>query len=204
VRIDPAKKTVFLEKEGMRLDLGGIAKGYITDQGMDGLSRMGVDTALVNAGGDIRVSAGPQSPWWRVGLQDPLEKGRLLGVFLLRGGAVVTSGTYERYLETKEGKFAHILNPSTGRPVEGLLSATVIAEEAFLADALATALMVKGSKDGIALLSNFPSAKAVLVEQDGTVWVEDRLRDMLKLDPFPTGNTPRFYSSVPVSGDSQR
>jgi thiamine biosynthesis lipoprotein len=204
VRTDPGAKTVFLAKEGMRLDLGGIAKGYVTDQGMTWLSRLGIETALIDAGGDIRVSGRPESPWWRVGLQDPLERGHLLGVFRLREGAVVTSGTYERFFETEEGRFAHILNPSTGQPVEGLLSVTVIAEEAYLADALATALMVKGRKDGIALLRHFPAAKGVLVEPSGAIWVEDGLKDVLELGPLPSGNTLRFYTSPPPSGDNRR
>jgi thiamine biosynthesis lipoprotein len=204
VRVDAGARTVFLPKEGMRLDLGGIAKGYIIDQGMAWLNRQGIETALINAGGDIRVCGSPESPWWRVGLQDPLERGHLLGVFLLRDGTVATSGTYERYFETEEGTFAHILNPSTGQPVEGLLSVTVIAEEAFLADALATALMVRGRKDGFVLLKAFPSAKGVLVEPDGTIWVEDRLKDVLKLGPLPSRNALRFYASVPVSRDNRR
>ena len=204
VRTDPGTKTVFLEKEGMRLDLGGIAKGYIVDQGMAWLNGQGVQAALINAGGDIRVSGSPEDPAWRIGLQDPIEEGNLLGVFLVREAAVVTSGTYERYFETAGGRFPHILNPKTGRPVEGLLSATVIAEESFLADALATALMVRGRKEGISLLRSFPSAKGVLVEQDGTIWVEEGLKDVLKLDPLPPRNTLRFYSSGSASSDNQR
>ena len=204
VKIDGRAKTVFLEKEGMRLDLGGIAKGYIVDQGMVWLNGQGVQAALITAGGDIRVSGSPEHPAWRIGLQDPLEEGNLLGVFLVREAAVVTSGTYERYFETAEGRFAHILDPTTGRPVEGLLSATVVAEESFLADALATALMVRGRKEGISLLKSFPFAKGVLVEQDGTIWVEEGLRDVLRLDPLPPRNTLRFYTSVQVLMEKAR
>ena len=204
VKIDGRAKTVFLEKEGMRLDLGGIAKGYIVDQGMVWLNGQGVQAALINAGGDIRVSGSPEHPAWRIGLQDPLEEGNLLGVFLVREAAVVTSGTYERYFETAEGRFAHILDPKTGRPVEGLLSATVVAEESFLADALATALMVRGRQEGISLLKSFLFAKGVLVEQDGTIWVEEGLRDVLRLDPLPPRNTLRFYTSVQVLMEKAR
>ena len=200
VRIDPEAKTVFLEREGMRIDLGGIAKGYIADQGMDWLHKGGIQAALINAGGDVLASGGPDSPSWRIGLQDPLERGGLLGVFLVRAGAVVTSGSYERYFETKEGRFTHILNPETGRPVEGLLSVTVIAEEAFAADGLATALMVKGRRDGISLLGRIPSTKGVLVEGDGTIWVEEGLRDVLKLNPLPSRYTLRFYPAPRPGG----
>lgn len=193
VRVDRERKTVFLEKEGMRLDLGGIAKGYIVDQAMAWLNGRGLRDVLINAGGDIRASGQPQSPPWRIGVQDPFEKGRLLGFFSLQKGAVVTSGTYERYFEAEGRRFAHIMDPATGRPVEGLLSATVIAEESFLADALATAVMVKGRQEGISMLGRFPGARGVFVERDGTIWVAKGLKDVLELAPLPAGNAVRFY-----------
>lgn len=198
VRVDREMKTVFLEKEGMRLDLGGIAKGYIVDQAMAWLNGRGLRDALINAGGDIRASGTAESPPWRIGVQDPFEKGRLLGSFSLQQGAVVTSGTYERYFEREGRRFAHIMDPTTGRPVEGLLSATVIAEESFLADALATAVMVKGRQKGIAMLGRFPGARGIFVERDGTVWVAEDLKDILELAPVSSGNAVRFYGP-PVS-----
>ncbi len=191
-------KTVFLEKEGMRLDLGGIAKGYIVDQAMAWLNGRGLRDALINAGGDIRASGTAESPPWRIGVQDPFEKGRLLGFFSFQQGAVVTSGTYERYFEGEGRRFAHIMDPATGRPVEGLLSATVIAEESFMADALATAVMVKGRQEGIAMLGRFPGARGVFVERDGTIWVAEDLKDVLELAPLPSRNAVRFYGA-PVS-----
>ncbi len=199
VRIDRNRKTVFLEKAGMRLDLGGIAKGYIADQGMACLQQRGIRDALINAGGDIRSSCSADSPPWRIGLQDPLKKGRLLGVFVFRSGAVVTSGTYERYFETKAGRFTHIMNPRTGRPVEGLLSVTVVAARAFLADGLATAIMVKGRREGVSLLGRLPRARGVLVERDGTIWVAEGLKGTLELGSLPAGNTVRFYGAAPLS-----
>jgi thiamine biosynthesis lipoprotein len=195
VRVDREMKTVFLEKEGMRLDLGGIAKGYIVDQAMAWLNSRGLRDVLINAGGDILASGGAESPPWRIGVQDPFEKGRLLGFFSLQQGAVVTSGTYERYFEEDGRRFAHIMDPATGRPVEGLLSATVIAEETFLADALATAVMVKGRQEGIAMLGRFPGARGVFVERDGTIWVAEGLKDLLELAPLPFGNAVRFYGT---------
>ncbi len=199
VRVDRDKKTVFLEREGMRLDLGGIAKGYIADRGMALLKRGGVRQALINAGGDIRASGGTVARPWRIGLQDPSEEGRILGVFSFREGAVVTSGTYERYFKAKDKRFAHIMNPGTGQPVEGLLSATVISDETFLADALATAIMVRGRQGGVALLGRFPTARGVLVEEDGTIWVDENLKDALEFGPLPSEYTVRFYASTPSS-----
>lgn len=195
VRVDRKAKTVFLETAGMRLDLGGIAKGYIADRAMAWLNSGGIRDALVNAGGDIRVSGGTESPPWRVGLQDPLDRGRLLGFFSLERGAVVTSGNYERYFEKGGERFAHILDPGTGRPVKGLLSVTVLAGESFLADALATAVMVRGRGDGIGLLSRFPGVRGVLVDEEGTIWVEESLKDVLEMGSLPSRYTVRFYGS---------
>ena len=108
-------------------------------------------------------------------------------------GAVVTSGTYERYLESRQGRLSHILDPRTGRPVKGTVSATVLADEAALADALATALMVKGTGEGIRLLRRLGSVKGVLVEEDGALWVDSRLKGVLKLEPMPGRSGLRFY-----------
>ena len=116
----------------------------------------------------------------------------------MQQGAVVTSGTYERYFEEEGRRFAHILDPATGRPIEGLLSATVIADESFIADGLATAIMVKGRQEGIAMLGEFPGARGVFVEQDGTIWVAEELKDVLELGPLSSRNTVRFYGP-PVS-----
>ncbi len=201
VRVDPAAKTVFLEKAGMRLDLGGIAKGYITDMGVAWLKGEGVPDVLINAGGDIRVSSGAGSRAWRVGVRDPLKKDGLLALLSLREGAVVTSGTYERYFEQGEKRFAHIMDPKTGRPVEGLLSVTVVADDSFLADALATAVMVTGRKDGIALLGRISGVRGVLVERDGTVWIPHDLKDPLDLAPLPSAYAVRFYGA-PLSSFS--
>jgi thiamine biosynthesis lipoprotein len=203
VRVDRERMTVFLEQDEMRLDLGGIAKGYLVDRAMAWLEESGIPNALVNAGGDIRVSGTAESPPWRVGLQDPFEGGRLLGALSVERGAVVTSGTYERYFEREGKRFHHIMDPATGRPVEGLASVTVVAEEAFLADALATAVMVKGRQEGISMLGLFPGARSVLVERDGTIWIAEALKEALELGLLPSGNALRFYgapgSSLPGS-----
>ncbi len=191
--LNQQKKTVFLERQGARLDLGGIAKGYVVDHGLDWLNGKGIQNILINAGGDIRASGNKQHPVWRVGLQDPFEKGKLLGVFLIESGAIVTSGTYERFFEAGEKKYSHILNPDTGHPVTGLVSATVWADKAAFADALATALMVIGRKDGIAVLGRIRSAQGVFIEEDGTIWIDKDLKTVLKLRPLPERNSVKFF-----------
>jgi len=196
VRRDPEARTVFLEREGARLDLGGIAKGYIVDQGVQGLRAQGMDCVMINAGGDIRASGCGGAPVWKVGLQDPFEKGRLLGVFLVRDRAVVTSGSYERYFENEQGRFSHILDPHTGRPAAGPVSVTVLADRADIADGLATAFMVTGREKGMALLRRLGSVEAVFVEADGSIWMDGRLRDRFEPGPLPEKMTIRYYSAA--------
>ncbi len=193
IKADQQEKTVFLEGQGTRLDLGGIAKGYVVDYGLGRLEGKGFQNVLINAGGDIRAVGNKQEPLWKVGLQDPFEKGKLLGVFLIEDGAIVTSGTYERFIETEEGTYSHILNPGTGFPAKGLVSATVFADQAAYADALATALMVLSRPEGISLLRRLRSVQGVLVEEDGTIWVDEDLKAVLKLEALPKRNRVKFF-----------
>jgi len=148
---------------------------------------------MINAGGDIRASGCEETPPWRVGLQDPFRKDRLLGVFHVRSGAVVTSGSYERYFENDQGRYSHILDPRTGRPARGPVSVTVMAPRAAFADALATAFMVTGRKEAMGLLRGWGSVRAVFVEEDGSIWVDERQRDRFHPGSIPPGMTVRFY-----------
>ncbi len=200
VRVDLEAGTIRLARPGMRVDLGGIAKGFVVDKGTAWLRSAGIRRCLVNAGGDIRVTGGGRDRPWRVGIRDPFRRGGLLGVLRVREGAVVTSGTYERYLETREGRFPHILDPRTGLPVRGPVSVTVVGPEAALADALATALMVKGRRGGIELLGRLEGVKALFVEGDRTVWAEEDLGKILELRSPWARDKVRFFPCGALPG----
>lgn len=199
VRTNRERKTVYLEQKGVRLDLGGIAKGYIVDQGIRCLKEAGIRHALIHAGGDLRTLGDRQGSPWRIGLQDPGDPQRLLGVFRVKDAAVVTSGNYERYFESPKGRFGHILDPHAGRPVEGLLSVSVVAEDAAYADALATAFMVKGKEGTLALVSGLPSVQIVLIEVGGAIWVSRGLEKVLEWGGLPAGYTVEFLPGPPSS-----
>ena len=156
--------------EGMEIDLGGIAKGYIADRVADMLREGGAETALLNFGGNI-VTTGPKpdgSPW-HIGLQSP---GGTWGedywaVTSLERGTVVTSGVYERGFELDSRRYHHILDPRTGYPAEsGLLSVTIRGEDSMLADGLATAALVLGAEKGVALAARF-GCQAIALTEDG-------------------------------------
>ena len=138
-------RTVRSTTRGLKLDLGGIAKGAVVDAILALLGPHGIDSALVNAGGDLAVAGQPrgQRPW-RVGIQDPRSDG-LLGVLELADGeAAFTSGDYERFYEYRGQRLHHLLDPATGRPVFHTQAVTVIGTDSASADAAATALFVAG------------------------------------------------------------
>lgn len=162
---------VGLAREGMALDLGGIAQGYAADRAIAVLRAHGVSQGLVDVGGEVAVlgtrPAAPGEPAgqrWRVGIQHPRDPQRLVATVLLSDGAVATSGDYERYFEYQGRRFCHLIDPRTGRPATGLVSASVLHPSAAVADALATAVMVLGPRDGAALIRAWPGARAILVD----------------------------------------
>ncbi|MDQ6978746.1 MAG: FAD:protein FMN transferase, partial [Mariprofundaceae bacterium] len=128
------------------LDLGGIAKGYALDQGMAVLQQHGMVNAMINAGGDIRLSGLHGERPWRIGIRDPQRQGSVVGVLELSGNqSVVTSGDYERFFIWHGTRYHHILDPHRGYPAMVAHSSTIIAPTATLADAWSTALFVAGS-----------------------------------------------------------
>jgi thiamine biosynthesis lipoprotein len=127
VQLDPVAKTVRFRQPGVSIDLGGIAKGYAVDRAIERLRAMGIERALVKAGGDLRViGAPPGKPAWTVQLEDPRMSGAREEI-PLRDAALSTSGDYENYFEYEGRRYSHILNPRTGFPVEGVVACTVIA-----------------------------------------------------------------------------
>lgn len=164
---------------GIRVDLDAIAKGYAVDRAVAVLEEQGVESAIVDAGGDVGLlGAPPRAEGWRVGVKHP-RSGGLLGVLTLDGGAVATSGDYQRYTTVEGRRFHHILDPSTGYPASGVVSVTVSAETAVDADGLATAVFVMGSERGMGLVEKLPGVEAVIVtgeEEIGEILVSSGLR----------------------------
>lgn len=151
-----------------KLDFGGIAKGYAIDRGIAVLRAHGVHNAILDAGGDLRVIGDHHGKPWRIGLRHPRRHGDTLGWFEAKGDvSIVTSGDYERYFFYHGRRYQHILDPRTGMPAAGSMSATVVASNATLADAWSTALFVLGPK-GLPLL-DARGMQAVLVDADGKV-----------------------------------
>ncbi len=162
-----------LLKEGMQIDLGGIAKGYAADEVKRIITEMGSSSALVNLGGNIMlVGTKPDGTDWRIGVQDPGSgRGDYVMIVSLEEGTVVTSGIYERFF-TREGEhFHHILDTKTGFPAENELeSITIIAENSAFADALSTAAFVLGLEQGLQYMEDIPEAEAVFLTKDKKIY----------------------------------
>ena len=165
--LEPKEKKAALRKEGQSIDLGGIGKGYVSDQCARTLQENGISSAFINIGGNVSTLGNkPDSSPWNVGIRHPRKENGLLGVVKVTNKAVVTSGDYERYFIDAEGnRRHHILNPTTGYPVDaGLISVTVIYDNAIIGDALSTAIFASGAENGMKYLAHFPGAEAILVD----------------------------------------
>ena len=157
---------------GMGLDLGGIAKGYIADKLREYLSENGVDSALINLGGNVLTLGGkPDGSNFTIGVQKPFgQNSDILGACRLKGMSVVTSGIYERYFVEDDRLYHHILDTKTGYPVENeLYSVTIISPTSTDGDALSTICFALGSEDGMALIETLDGIECVYCLSDGTL-----------------------------------
>ncbi len=169
VELDPARRTVRFLSPGLELDLGAIGKGYALDRVADSLRKLAVAGALIGAGQSSYYALGapPGEPGWSIKVPAPAHAGRTLSTVRLRDAAVSTSGGYGKSFERAGRHYGHILDPRSGRPVEGMLQVTVLAASAADADALSTSLFVLGAEEGAKLLQGGPGAAALLI--DGTL-----------------------------------
>lgn len=171
VEIDDRAGTVRLPVAGMKLGLGGIAKGWALDEAAKLLRSRGVRNFSVTAGGQVYVGGQHGDRPWRVGIRNPRGSGDdILAVFDAHDASASTSGDYEHFFNVDGVLYHHILDPSTGMPARGLRSVTVLAADATLADALSTALMVLGRAKSLALLEKFPGVECVLIDDHGEMW----------------------------------
>ncbi len=167
VAFDPASRRIRFRGDGVQLDLGGLAEGYVVDRVVALLKAGGVRKGLVNLGGDLRVFGGTAGDPFEIGVQHPRRAGELLGRVRVEDGAVGTSGDYEQYVSVGGRRYSHILDPTTGRPVPWSPSVTVLAGDAITADALATGLSVLGAERGLAVARRLAGVECLFVRQDG-------------------------------------
>jgi len=199
VKFDSAAGTIHFARRGMRIDLGGIAKGYAVDQAMAVLRARGVKNALVDASGNMMsLGTPPASEHWRIGLRDPRDRVPYFARVWLDGDAISTSANYEQFVAKDGKRYGHILDPRTGQPASGLLAVTVVAADATTTDSWDTPLYVLGLEAAKAKALAHPDIATVLVAPGApaeggsgrdTVWVESVLKDRFALEP----NAERWF-----------
>ena len=169
-------------KDGVMIDLGGIAKGYAVAEGVATLREHGVTEALVDAGGDVYALGTRGGAPWKVGIRSPRGE-ELLGYMEVEDMAVMGSGDYERFFIHEGKRYHHIFDPKTGYPAEGLAGLTVISPEPMMADAWATALFVLGPETGFRIAEEMPNLEAVMVTTSGEVLYTSGMGTELKAVP---------------------
>jgi thiamine biosynthesis lipoprotein len=167
IRLMPADHSVRFAKSGVKIDLGGIAKGHAVDNGIRLLQQMDIKNALVTAGGDTRVIGNRWGRPWQIGVRDPRDKNKMAARIPLENVAVSTSGDYERFFEQDGIRYHHIINPKTGDSARELQSVTIIGPDATSTDALSTSIFVMGRERGLQLINRLPDIDAILIDNKG-------------------------------------
>lgn len=181
--LDPSSRSVRFARAGMRIDLGGFAKGLAVDQGAAVLRAHGIGHAIVTAGGDSRILGDRRGRPWCIGVRDPRKADALAAVLPLADVAVSTSGDYERYFEQDGVRHHHVIDPATGRSARGARSVTIVAPDGLTSEALSKSVFVMGVDPGMRLIESLPGVDAVVVDADGLLHYSAGLLDGTRMLP---------------------
>ena len=174
--LDRAKSTIFLKKPGMKIGFGALGEGYAADRCRAMMQQAGIPAGIVNATGDMSAwGKQPDGQDWVIGIKDPAQQGELFAILPLVHGAVVTSGSYEKFVVLDGKRYSHIINPATGYPATGLMSVTVFGPSTERANGFSTSMMVLGKEAGLKLINSFPEYSCVMVADDGQVFTSENL-----------------------------
>lgn len=168
--LDRENKTVFLKLEGMKIGFGAIGKGYAADKAKALLISKGVPAGIINASGDMNTwGKQPNGKEWKVAITNPMNKNKVFALLPITDGAIVTSGDYEKYVSFNGKRYTHIIDPRTGYPTSGIISVTVFAPKAELADALATSVFVMGKEAGLDRINQLPGIECIIIDDKGNI-----------------------------------
>src|ERR1700732_2106300 len=194
--LDEAHHTVRFEHPGMRIDLGGIGKGYAVDRGVEVLKARGITRAVVTAGGDSRIIGDRMGRPWLVAIRHPDDPKKVVTRIPLSDSAMSTSGDYERYFDEGGVRYHHIIDPRTGHSASKVRSATVLAPTATQTDGMSKTAFVLGPEKALEIINRMPEYDAVFVCPDGRVLYSNGLRPPLQRPAgapsvAPTATSPR-------------
>jgi thiamine biosynthesis lipoprotein len=183
--LDRQAQTLRFAEPGMRIDLGGFAKGHAIDCAAAILRQRGISHAMVSAGGDSRVIGDRLGRPWSVAIRDPRRAGETVAVLPLEDVSISTSGDYERFFDVGAERVHHLIDPATGRSPQGVHSVTVLADDGLTCEALSKAVFVMGPARGLALIESVPGADAVVVDATGTLHWSSNLQHGMPQPPQP-------------------
>jgi len=167
--LDSQARTVRFAKPGMRIDLGGFAKGHAVDNAAAILRRRGIAHAMVSAGGDSRVIGDRRGRPWTIGIRDPRRPGQVAAMLPLEDVSISTSGDYERYFDADGTRFHHLIDPATGKSPREIQSVTILADDGLTSEALSKIVFVSGVERGMALVESQSGVDAVVVDAAGAL-----------------------------------
>jgi thiamine biosynthesis lipoprotein len=167
--LDPQARTVRFARAGMRIDLGGFAKGHAVDRGACILRRHGIHNAIVTAGGDSHIVGDRRGRPWTIGIRDPRRPSEIVAMLPLEDVAMSTSGDYERYFEKNGVRFHHVIDPRTGKSPSSVHSVTILAEDGLTTEALSKSMFVMGLEKGMRLIESQQGVDAVVVDSNGVL-----------------------------------
>ena len=167
--LDPKARTLRFAREGMRIDLGGFAKGHAVDNGVAILAALGIANAIVTAGGDSRVLGDRRGRPWTIAIRDPRRADGIVALLPLEDTAISTSGDYERCFERDGVRHHHLIDPRTGRSADAVRSVTILAPDGLTTEALSKTVFVLGVERGLQLIETLSGVDAVVVDANGVL-----------------------------------
>ncbi len=187
IRIDKAARTVFVERKGMSVHLGGIGKGFAIDRSAAIFRRHGIQHFMIQNGGDMYVAGLNNGKPWRLGIQDPRgPSNRIFAELDLSDGTFSTSGDYERTFVKDGRRYHHVLDPSIGEPARGARSVTIVTNRATIADGLSTGVFILGANAGMDLVERLTEVEAVIVSDRNEVLISSGLIGRVRIVAPPT------------------
>ncbi|RYD78407.1 MAG: FAD:protein FMN transferase [Sphingobacteriales bacterium] len=180
--IDTANSTVFLKLPGMKIGFGALGEGYAADRCRELMLSKGIKAGIVNASGDMSTwGKNPNGKNWEIGITNPMKEDTIFAVVPMKQNAIVTSGSYRKFVEFNGKRYAHIINPATGYPATGLISVTIMGPSAEVANGLSTSIMVLGPVNGKKLIENFPAYSYLMITDKGEFLVSENKSALSKI-----------------------
>ncbi len=176
ILLDSVKSTIYLKNKGMKIGFGALGEGYAADMGRKLMLRKGIKAGIINGSGDMSTwGRQPNGKYWNIAITNPFKTDTIIAVVPLKQSAVVTSGSYEKFVVFNGKRYAHIINPATGYPATGLVSVTVFGPSAERANGFSTSMMVLGKDAALKFIKKFPAYSYLMITDNGRVYSSPKL-----------------------------